>query len=218
MLFNAESGGRFIVDSEWLSDCERAWAKAHGRAVCIEDLSAGLESATTGLGVGRLLSLNALHLAEQRDMMKLLAPIAKVIEENGLGVFDGRAVTLLAKGDFEAFRALKPCFSQFDEAQVNALQSIAATLERRAGIAAALLSYVSLARNVSSIPREFTVALDSRIADGSAIFRSALEEGLERLLQGNRVTVQYKKTSQDGITVPTQGGASSLDQIMQRQA
>jgi len=63
MLFNAESGGRFIVDSEWLADCERNWSKANGRDVCIEDLSAGLESATTGLGVGRLLSLAVLRMA-----------------------------------------------------------------------------------------------------------------------------------------------------------
>lgn len=217
MLFNAESGGKFFVASEWLADCERDWARAHGRDVCIEDLSAGLESATTGLGVGRLLSLHAKHLAGQRGLMKVLAPVEKVIDDNGLGVFDGRAVTLLANGEFKAFKAIKECFSQFDQAQLNVLQSIAANLERRAGLAAALLSYVSIARNVSSTPRAFTVALDSRIADGSAIFRAALEEGLQQLLQGNAVTVQYKKT-QGGITVPTQGGASSLDQVMQRHA
>jgi hypothetical protein len=217
MLFNAESGGRFKVCAEWLADCERAYAEQSGREVVIEDLCAGLEGATNGLGIGRLLSLNARHLAEQREGMKLLTPVAKVIEQNGLGLFDGRAVTLLAKGEFEAFRGLKACFEQFEEAQLTALQSIAASLERRAGIAAALMSYVSLARGVSSAPGTFTVALDSRIADGSAIFRSAFEEGLKRLLEGNTVIVQYKKI-QNGITVPTQGGASSLDQLMQRRA
>jgi hypothetical protein len=214
MLFNAESGGTFQVADEWLADGEQLYVQQTGRRVVIEDLCAGLESAAHGLGVGRLLSLAVKHMASQRGAMRQLGLVAAVIEENGVEVFDGRAVTLVAKGDFAGFKALKSCFNCFEQAQLTALQTIATALERRAGIAAALLSYVSVARDVSHAPRQFTIALDSRIADGSGIFRQAYEEGLQRLLAGNRLHVVYKKT-QDGITVPTQGGAASLDQVMQ---
>lgn len=215
MLFNAESGGSFKVAHEWLADCEREYAEREKREVCIEDLCAGLESAPKGLGVGRLLSLHACHLA-RRNGVTALAPVATLVEKTDPGVFDGRAVTLLAKGDFDKFKKLKQCFEHFDEAQLNALHPIAEALEHRAGLAAALLSHLSVARDVSATPRTFTVALDSRIADGSAIFRAALEHGLRQLLQGNTVVVEYKKATKEGITVPTQGGASSLDQLMQR--
>jgi hypothetical protein len=216
MLFNAESGGTFTVSQEWLSDGETSHVNASRQRVVIEDLCAGLESATHGLGVGRLLSINVKHLANQRGARKLLGPVAEVIDQHGLGVFDGRAVTFLAKGDFAAFQGLKPCFASFEQASLTALQATAVAIEKRAGVAAALLSYVSVARDVSAAPQCFTVALDSRIADGSAIFRAAYEATLQHLLAGNDVTVVYKK-AKNGITVPTQGGASSLDQILQRE-